>query len=81
MRDEDKSIVERYPVSSVIVASILCLLFGFLLILTAVGSIIGIPMMGLGIILAVIGAYLYRKGSPDESATVDEVDDRFHNRA
>ncbi len=56
--------------------ALICGLVGLALILTAVGSIIGIPLVVVAMIAGVAAVFQYRKRSPDENATIPEADRR-----
>ena len=57
---DDRSFFERYPVQSYYVAALIVALVGLVLVLTVVGSIIGLPLFAVAAVLAFIGHYKSR---------------------
>ena len=54
----DKSILQRYPVETLYISALVVGLIGTVLMLTVVGSIIGLPLF---LLAAVLGLFGYRK--------------------
>jgi hypothetical protein len=73
---EDRSILGRNPIASLTIAAVVFGLVGFVLTMTAVGSIVGIPMMMVALVCGVAAIWQYRKRSPSQDATIPEADHR-----
>jgi len=58
--DRDKSLLQRYPVQSFYIAAIILALIGLVFMLTVVGSIIGLPLWGIALLLALTGFWKSR---------------------
>jgi hypothetical protein len=54
----DKSILQRYPVEILYISALVLGLIGTVLMLTVVGSILGLPLL---LLAAVLGLFGYRK--------------------
>lgn len=73
---DDRSILGRNPITSLVMIAIISGLAGIALLFTAVFAIVGIPLLAISIVVAAVAVYQYRKRSPDESATIPEADRR-----
>ena len=59
-RQYGKSILQKYPVQTMLIASLVLALIGIVLMLTVVGSIVALPLLLLAAILGLIGSHKYR---------------------
>src|SRR5688572_7708518 len=54
----DKSILQQYPVETLYISALVLALIGTVLMLTVVGSIVGLPLL---LLAAILGLFGYRK--------------------
>ena len=54
-RDDDRSILQRYPVEFLYISAVVLAVVGFILMMTVVGTIAGLPLLALAAVLGVAG--------------------------
>ena len=54
-RDDDRSILQRYPVEILYISALVLAIVGFILMMTVVGTIAGLPLLALAAALGVAG--------------------------
>lgn len=73
---EDRSILGRNPIASLTIAAVVFGLVGLALMMSMVGSIVGIPMVIVALVCAVAAGWQYRRRVPSGDATIPEADHR-----
>lgn len=68
---EDKCILARHPISSLIVFSMAAIILGLVLVFSVAGAILGIPLLILGTIAGVAASYKQRRAG---GLPVDEIE-------
>jgi hypothetical protein len=73
---EDQSFVARNPVTTLVVLALVSGVVGLALVLTAVGAIVGIPLLVVSLVAGIAATRQYHKRSSGESDTIPEADRR-----
>lgn len=59
-RKYEKSILQRYPAQTMVVAAFVLGIAGLIFMLTVAGAIVGLPLLAIAAILGLLGAHKYR---------------------